>query len=798
MFAKIAANRPQDFPPEPVGKINLNYDNLRDQFSDYSAANFVQWEPGKFFTNVANVLLRAHYPFGLNIPVYPTNYYSPGVHRLLQLAANIYDASTNSLYPSVFRPIYFTNSAKAVFVVCYTNDNDVTTVNTNVIINETYGVPFIVGAKKGIPNFNEYVSQTHILASRKLELRRESTNKPVKLTMTNDMFILSISNLFALESWNSYTQAFSADVTLQVRNDVIMSLTTNGYSNIFWTRGFTFATATNIPANTWPGFKEKLLADNRCFKLPLYTNMVVLTNAIYRAMPAPHFELVGSNVFEATRDFAAPHWGLIISNRLTYMLSTTRDQKILDYVHLRNLNSYIDISGQLMGLQGDPGEPTAINNCWLTNRVGNSPVGPTEGIVNQINISLGSTYTEANDWRDYNYQLVDKKAGIDSFRAFFGLTPLDTTNTIVNMLLTNQAPFAPTRKIAVTTSWQVNDPLVHHLVEHLKDVTNNTTTFRARPNMPIAVMLNLTNLNERYMPWGGNPKKELTITSEYLGVKDPGIWRSDDWDFPTNKFPSIGWLGRVHRGTPWQTVYLKAEPATWPEWQKQFLDLDYGMPSHPTNDWRLIDIFTVAIHPNASHGQLSINQTNLAAWSAVLSGVTVLSNPPISDDALDLHVSTNFVDWVIDPTSPQLYAIFTNITNQRLAQPGQTFRRLGDLLQVPELTIGDRNLGYRVSPFLKYDDYLSDRYMLNDAAIERIPQQILSLLKVGDARYVVYAFGQSLKPAANSIMTSGQFFGTCTNYQITGETAIRAVLRVDGNGRSPRPVVESFNLLPVE
>lgn len=249
----------------------------------------MQWEPGKFFTNVANVLLRAHYSFGLKIPVFPTNYYSPGVHRLLQLAANIYDASTNSLYPSVFRPILYTDPAtKFVYVVNYTNDNNAATVNTWPT-NETYGVPYIVGAKKGIPNFNEYVSQTHILASRKLELRRKSTNTPVELTMTNDMFILSISNLFALESWNSYTQAFSADVTLAVRNDVIMSVTTNGFSNVFWSRPFTFAITTNIPANTWLGFKEKLMADNRCFKLPLFTNAVVLTNSIDRRAGATRF-----------------------------------------------------------------------------------------------------------------------------------------------------------------------------------------------------------------------------------------------------------------------------------------------------------------------------------------------------------------------------------------------------------------------------------------------------------------------------------------------------------------------------
>ena len=34
--------------------------------------------------------------------------------------------------------------------------------------------------------------------------------------------------------------------------------------------------------------------------------------------------------------------------------------------------------------------------------------------------------------------------------------------------------------------------------------------------------------------------------------------RSDYWDFPTNLLSNLSWLGRVHRGTPWQTLYLKS------------------------------------------------------------------------------------------------------------------------------------------------------------------------------------------------------------------------------------------------
>ena len=69
-------------------------------------------------------------------------------------------------------------------------------------------------------------------------------------------------------------------------------------------------------------------------------------------------------------------------------------------------------------------------------------------------------------------------------------------------------------------------------------------------------------VNRRYEPWGGNPTAASTSATKYdWRVKDPVAklsGNSDAWDFPTNKFPNPGWVGRVHRGTPWQTVYLKA------------------------------------------------------------------------------------------------------------------------------------------------------------------------------------------------------------------------------------------------
>ena len=72
------------------------------------------------------------------------------------------------------------------------------------------------------------------------------------------------------------------------------------------------------------------------------------------------------------------------------------------------------------------------------------------------------------------------------------------------------------------------------------------------------------------------------------------------WSFPTNKFPSIGWLGRVHRGTPWQTIFLKADGnpimAIPTAGQANWVST---LDTYPTNDYALLDLFTAAPNDNA-------------------------------------------------------------------------------------------------------------------------------------------------------------------------------------------------------
>jgi hypothetical protein len=86
--------------------------------------------------------------------------------------------------------------------------------------------------------------------------------------------------------------------------------------------------------------------------------------------------------------------------------------------------------------------------------------------------------------------------------------------------------------------------------------------------------------------------------------------------------------------------------------------------------------------------------------------------------------------------------------------------------------------------------------MLNDEVCERLPQQILGLLKCDHTpRFVVYAFGQTLKPAPRGMVASGPFAGLCTNYQIMAESATRAVIRIEGAPNAPQAIIESYNVL---
>ena len=847
-FYSLLGQLGTDTAPGNQNKIDLNYNNL----PPYSATNFVDWQPVTFFTHVAQRLFETsrstnlyllgggrlvltNYTIGnsivrtnfsiTNISIYPFNEYTPSVHRLLQVAANLYDATTNKVQlsgypylPTVFRPV-FGVSATNIYISGYIEVTNTLFLNNLRPLDLTlprdraalaanpyavvYNIPFIIGAKKGFPNFNEFSLLNVVQVSRKLEVRKATPTAPYP-SQTNQMYMLSITNQFGLEAWNSYLQPFRRPLHLQVVGSVSEALTTS-VTNLY-NMPVTVLLATNVPYYTYTNL---VVWPANQLVVPLLQPTYFVPESVYRPLPRPTFQpSVTNDFFQQGLGYYTPDWALIVTNRFYYALvdESVRPPRLVDFVCMGNMQSRMYISQQITGVAQTPpslGAAAEPPNVWITNGINGSTSlqTPTVGILSQMDIALGNTPVSDQQWTSYS-QLpasgLDKVKAIDLLRMFVGLSPL-VYNTPSQMRqlraellgkVAIQAGYTPTRKLYQVASWQVNDPLVHYTVNDLLDPQDypddpwrlRKVRFAVPPQIPITNS-NLGFINQRYRPWGGNPNVSNDPLAYDARVKDPSITRSDNWDFPASKFPSIGWIGRVHRGTPWQTVYLKSaliDTNLWFRWCGS-----YG--THPTNDWPLANVLTVAPNDNAARGLLSVNQTNLAAWSAVLSGIMVMSNTlPVTLARTNNGVAP-FQPWLIQPdaqpNSLQLRTIVAGINRTRSFEPTGFFESLGRILATPELTFA--------SPFI------NTNHLVTDAMMEQIPQRILSLIREDQPRFVVYAFGQALQPAPNSLyLGAGPYNRMCTNYQITAETASKTVIRVDGSVLNPHLVVESYNELP--
>ena len=853
-FYRMLGQIGMDSVPANRDKINLNYDNT----PPLSATNFIAWEPLKFFEVVASRLLAANRTtndisgitsgtsvrrvvvagtpvrpsFGLNnITVYDArgylnNEYSASVHRLLQLAVNLYDSTTNRPfvrtigYPTVLRPRFSVDGPRVYISGWREVTNEFQTPSLPALLDLSdpadratlgsrpdsyvYGVPLLIGAKKGLPNFNEFSLLNVAQVTRKLEVRKPPGSAlGVKPNQINQMYLLSISNQFGIEGWNSYTQDLTRPLSIRVVGDFRQTLfvTNTGTANSFTRITNSARYGTNIALGNWRGLE---------FKLPVLRSVFFLPESVFRTTPRLGFERSTTNsAFTQRLSAYPPGWRMDVTNRFCYALVDTGSGRLLDFASFADMSGGMDITAEIAGrtLTQPLASVAEPPNAWLTNPVSgpayiaSSLPSVPSGVKNQLEIGLGNEPTSEQQWTSYSLQPaegMDKRKSIDRFRMFVGLTPLYYTGTQTNQLLADlrgkdavQVPYSPTRKIYQELRWQANDPLVHYQVEDLLDPFNRpgdpTRTNSVRYAVPPQIQLTNSNLgmmNERYQPWGGNPSQSTDRLATDVRVKDPLIRRSDDWDFLTNKLPNIGWIGRVHRGTPWQTVYLKSgviESNVWYKWAG-------SDGTHPTNDWLLPDLFTVAASDAAARGLLGVNQTNLAAWSAVFSGVTVLTNVA-TISSLRTNVEPDFDMLYIQPVgggeSPQLRSIVAGINRTRSLETNGVFSSLGRILSVPELTVA--------SPYLNFNN------VMNDAILERIPQQVLSLLQADQPRFAVYAFGQSLREAPSSIyLGPGPFNKLCTNYQVKGEFVLKAVVRVEGSPTKPRAVIESFNELSGE
>jgi hypothetical protein len=855
-------------------KVNINYDNTAQiQAGPYSQipagpygpftpmpTNLTNWTPLGFFTNAADLLLRSqlfaftnyltnslgqyvtnnlgqyvqanapsnwiYATFGItNIPVYvstnPGVRYNEQIHRMLQLAANIYadanpsnTSTVNGLapHPPVFRPQFsVTNNGLSNTFVYITNFIQVTNDGYTRISQPFYdltnssafgkadgtfnlwGIPWVIGAVTNIPQFNQYSYQNWVYVARQLQFNRYvvaagqySTGRP---QYTNQFYEMWISNMCGMDAWNPYSSPFygSGNGLYVVASNVItITLTNNALSPYNWG---TNISATNITGTSYsqPWTNVASLAtpywQASQFKIFLQTNFCALplgyySDSLNRYIYINSTNNPGQGFSTDTNQTKYPthNWTTTVSNRVFYALfdGPPGQSSLLDFVNLGPFGSSFPITQTLINSNQFNLPPYPPMWTLANTSDGGLAQIPT-AVQNQIAYAVNKLgNTEFND-----SLLGISPGGYSASKPFFWLPGA------TGAFGTVAGNFLPYANYTDSNIWMACDPLVHYTLGDLVSASLSAPSSAITPLTTVQLQTNMGlstgTVTQRYENGiqNGNPETGNMVFG------DPNMTSPNNWRFPTNLFPGVGWLGRVHRGTPWQTIYLKSDnPALGAGWATNVPGNNttpwVNSPfTYPTNDWSLIDLFTAVPNDNAARGLLSVNQTNDAAWAAVFAGVIALTYntalPALGGIAIN---PTNDVTNLVDAIN--------GINATRATNANGLFHRIGDILQASTLSVN--------SPFLA-DIPPAD---LTDEMVERIPQQTLSLMKLGLPQFVIYSWGQSLKPKNLYSSGSGNLLNICTNYEITGEFLTRTVCHIvsDPVAGAPRIVIDNYNIMP--
>jgi hypothetical protein len=778
--------------------------SLLAPLESFSAPQFDTCTPISFFTNVASRLIATELNLNLfQLQVYPTNQYTPAVHRLLQVTANAYDATTTNQFPSVFRPMFYCDNTGNIFITGY---QQLTSVNglsdpslaapltpTALSLNSSYtgniyGVPWIIGAKKGFPAFNQFYMRDTVQVTRNLQVTRPDGRIP-GATATNQMFSINITNRLGFSFWNSYESNYvsTAPVTVYFSDTLSMSLTNDigsgsptvtGSPNPVFTN---FSAAYVIPPNAgWPGSAwstysgssapEQQTPDPNSF-VSAITDISFLPESDFQTA-MNDFVPFGTGCWDTNSTTVAPfpQFGLMTTNWIqAFILDGSR---VIDYVQFSGPNGSRNLAEEI---RDKPGDPNYNQNyfagllMWVTNGFQNAGT-PTLGIVDQIYVSGSNPQGSIDQFWKSPTNMPPGFQGVRAaesafFSGFFNPSYTYLGKTYVNTSTVVQVPYTPTRTTWEYTSWQANDPLVHYLASDLNTVARYTGIHKAdvlaTADYP---QPNLNALGARYQPWGRNQQMAQLPTyvdsdAYNLRYRDPLVWGSDYWDFPTAQTWNLNWIGRVHRGTPWQTVYLKASDIlaeitfiggnqvsvginTWEQWTGDTNVQDALMAS-PAADSVLVSLLGGMLNTNDLRTQFSVNAIDSKAWASLMDGFAVLTN--VTDFPWSVTPPV-FVSLVISSNSPQLDFLVNgpagiNFTRSNFVNPDGvtgTFEHIGDILRVPALS--------EQSPFLNFIDAITSgdrlKYDITDEAYEAIPSQLLPLLRMDSIGTMISSNGQ--------------------------------------------------------
>jgi hypothetical protein len=562
--------------------------------------------------------------------------------------------------------------------------------------------------------------ENSLTVSRKLQFTNFIATPP---WTTNQVYILNITNTFGIGAWNSYTNGYGRPLRLVVSNAMSIIVTNQIGVPLLKVTNLAFGTDTTFTG--WPGWSEQL--SDSSFQVPLYASQVY-TNGIY-----DHTGVIPLAPPTWNATFVPRLW-MELQFKLQFVLIDTAANRIVDFVNLVSTQPVVDITSTLdNGANGREDPNNNPDGQWDTNLL-NGASGISWGINDQIGVSEG--FYSAPDWKDTPANIAFQQ---DRFREWIN-------NGGANSF---QAPYTPTRTIYQLISWQANDPLVHYTIPDLTSTNGIMSRFNQVTLMPqFPPNTNLLQLNYTYQPWGGYhlPNGD-SLNSSYMNYdirfKDPGVQQSDDWDFPTGESLSFEWLGRVHRGTPWQTVFLKPSNLTVEQWRTwnndnilvtngNFVFIDAAF-THPNNDWHIASLWAQWLNTNDLSSLLSINNTDTNAWAARLDGLSALTNSAPGE--LDpVTISSNSPQAGIIAQAIQTTRANTNATNG-IIFPSHAFQSAGDVLATPQLSIA--------SPFLNIVgmNHLAANG-ITDEAIEKIPTQLLPLLRVDSFGQIAPQNGQ--------------------------------------------------------
>ncbi|MGH8023732.1 MAG: hypothetical protein ACRED1_09135, partial [Limisphaerales bacterium] len=498
--------------------------------------------PLNFFTNVASRLLSSQLNLNLShIQIYPTNQYTPAVHRLLQVTANILDATTTNYYPSVFRPLFWkTNEeycgvwhtnvyiagyqfvteplatgSQPIFTAPVDPDDPLVPFGLSGMTNNIYDVPWVIGVKKGLPNFDafELVNCFHIERSLQMEKR---TLDPFTMFATNQMYIMAITNYFGVMDWNSYAESYTNPISVVANDTVSVGMTWTNESDTAPTDNpgtgsafvNTIVSSTNFDVQAWPGYSFLMMfgTNNYAYSLGIPGNSAFETGAFqtalmnssspmllnFAASPAfmyyygpnpvtlssslgtftfnpPCFipaALTSSNYLDSGTP-PLPQMELWITNHLqAYMIDTTGH--VLDYVQLGDMKGYLNVNQAI----ADNTRGYA-NGIWSTNLI---PGIISAGVNEQILTSqIGGTEPPMDDdggaWANTPIPGTTD-TGPRAQQAFFSaflsqshMAPYANSvgGFVTNFSTTMQLPYVASRSVVQRLVYEANDPLVHYM-----------------------------------------------------------------------------------------------------------------------------------------------------------------------------------------------------------------------------------------------------------------------------------------------------------------------------------------------